>query len=516
MQINNILKLLLLWLPVTVQAGDLSRAALDTAAYVSRYETALVDTLAEMVSYRTVAVEGVALEDNPQFTAFRHYIKATAESFGLEVRDHGEIIIVSLGEQAKRIGIVTHGDVQPADAGKWARDPFELDPYSEPGRLIGRGTEDDKAPIACALYAMKSIREKQVPLKRRIELIIYLAEESDWSALRSFIAENPMPDLNVTIDSGYPVVTAEKGYGSISFTIPRNAAAGIVSDKTPSKSEEFTITSFSGGAFASQVPEDGFAVINGAKEDLENLLTVLKQAANEHPAMHYSFNLNNGSLNIRARGKAAHSATPETGVNAVAYLADLLSVIPPGKFAKTPAALAVQFLYELVGTGYYGEKFGMLAYSHEFMGPMTLAVTLVTEDANGINININTRRPAGRTARELMQETQEVMAQWQEQHNIKLVNINSYFGEPLIVEDAPHVARLLDVFSHFTGIEDPQPISIGGSTNAKLLPNAVSFGPAMPGVTYTGHSEHEFITLEQLNLNLKMYTAMMIEMGNLE
>ena len=51
------------------------------------------------------------------------------------------------------------------------------------------------------------------------------------------------------------------------------------------------------------------------------------------------------------------------------------------------------------------------------------------------------------------------------------------------------------------------------STNSKLFPNALSFGPAMPGVEYTGHTENEFITYKQFMLNLKMYTAAFVELA---
>jgi dipeptidase D len=69
------------------------------------------------------------------------------------------------------------------------------------------------------------------------------------------------------------------------------------------------------------------------------------------------------------------------------------------------------------------------------------------------------------------------------------------------------------VFSYYTSIKQAQPIAIGGGTNSRLFPHAVSFGPAMPGVVYSGHSEHEFITTKQLLLNLKMYTAVMVELA---
>jgi dipeptidase D len=35
----------------------------------------------------------------------------------------------------------------------------------------------------------------------------------------------------------------------------------------------------------------------------------------------------------------------------------------------------------------------------------------------------------------------------------------------------------------------------------------------MPHTVYTGHSEHEFITLKQLLLNLEMVTAVLAELA---
>jgi dipeptidase D len=175
----------------------------------------------------------------------------------------------------------------------------------------------------------------------------------------------------------------------------------------------------------------------------------------------------------------------------------------------------VTYINELVGTGLYAEKFGDIAYTDAFMGDMTLAPTTVTPGEQGTNIFINLRRPIGKTADVLTRQTQAALAKWQKKHAVELANVRLYFGEPLVVKDAPHVDTLLGIFSHYTGIKNPKPISVGGSTNAKLLPSAVSFGPSMPGTEYTGHSEHEFISLKQLKLNLAMYTAMMIELGNM-
>jgi dipeptidase D len=115
----------------------------------------------------------------------------------------------------------------------------------------------------------------------------------------------------------------------------------------------------------------------------------------------------------------------------------------------------------------------------------------------------------------LQKQIDDALANWQAANSITLANIETTIGTPMLLDSAPHAQKLLDIFKHFTGDEKADFVSIGGGTNAKLFDNAVSFGPSMPGKRYTGHSEHEFITLEQLELNLRMYTAMMIELGNM-
>ncbi len=103
--------------------------------------------------------------------------------------------------------------------------------------------------------------------------------------------------------------------------------------------------------------------------------------------------------------------------------------------------------------------------------------------------------------------------EWQEQAGGPELSYEMEVWAPYLIEDAPHVPVLLDIFRHYTGIEDAEPISMGGGTNAQLLPNGVTFGPSMPGVPYTGHSEHEFITRDQFLLNLEMYTAVLAELA---
>ncbi|MCL1049044.1 dipeptidase [Shewanella abyssi] len=467
---------------------------------VEHYADEMVSSLENLVRFNTVAVDGTTPNTNAEFIGFKSELKSLSQQLGLDYSDHGYVILIGLGQQQDKLGVITHGDVQPANPALWHQSPYQLDMTSQPGKLIGRGTEDDKGPIVTAMYAMKSIKDNSIRLNKRIELMVYLAEESDWTPLKTFLTTFTPADINITIDAEYPVVTAEKGWSKIEFIIP------TVTDKNVNGKRP-TLNQFSGGYFASQVPQQAQAEISYADEEL---IHQLKQQAKKQQGMHYRFEQKGSSLLIRADGKAAHSSTPEDGVNAVTHLAQLLA---SHQWPKTTASLTQAFIHEMVGMGIYAEQFGDIAYSDDFMGPMSLAPTIVKAGTEGTHVMINLRRPVGKTPELLDSQAAEALQQWQAKHQIKLMALETYWGKPMVMKDTPHLDTLLDVYAHFTGVKNPQPVAIGGSTNSKLFPNALSFGPAMPGVEYTGHTENEFITYDQFMLNLKMYTAAFIELA---
>ena len=500
---------------------QLSQNALKVADYaVAKYDAAMVQSLTQLVSFNTQAVEGQTPDTNPAFMGFKSSLQQLSQELGLDYADHGYVVLIGLdansavNNESKKLGIVTHGDVQPANPALWAQSPYLLDTQSEPGKLIGRGTEDDKGAIVTAMYAMKAIKDKHIKRDRRIELLVYLAEESDWEPLKTFLASYTPADMNITIDAEYPVVTAEKGWSKITFTVP-NITISNIEAKAEASTQAPTLTAFSGGYFASQVPQQAEAEIEAVSPAL---LTKLQTRAAAQQGMKYRFENHcvdkPCNLHIFADGKAAHSSTPENGVNAVTHLAALLSPELNDKpWPQTSASLTVATMNELVGLGIYAEQFGDLAYKDDFMGPLTLAPTVVVQTQKGTEVTINLRRPVGKTPELLAKQAREALALLQDKHQVQLADIESYWGEPMVMKDAPQQQTLLDVFAHFTGIVDPKPVAIGGSTNSKLFPNALSFGPAMPGVEYTGHTEKEFITHKQFMLNLKMYTAAFIELS---
>ncbi len=472
----------------------------STAVYAAnKYQNEAIDTLAQMIHFKTVANEQVAYDNNPEFTGFRQLLKQQADALGINFEDHGYVLLFSVGAGERQLTLITHGDVQPANPAKWASSPFELDTTSEPGRLIGRGTEDDKGAIAAALYALKAIKDKNIALKGKVELMVYMAEESNWDPLREFLKTYQPAPLNIALDSDYPVVIAEKAWSHIQVKFPK-----VLHERTANAP---ILNSVKGGAFRSQIPEEAIAEAQFLNQEHK---AIIRMKLERSPVAFQLTDIGNTTL-ISVKGKAAHSSTPQDGVNAIAYLAHALGKLP---WANNENSAAIRYLHDLVGTGFKGDEFGQLAYSHPFMGPMTLSPTMAgVNDKGELEVFINIRRPLGKSVQQVTDDINQTLQQWQQASKQKLDVVSVYVGEPLMVENAPHVPALLKVFEHFTDIQNPQPKSIGGSTNAKLFPNAVSFGPSMPGTEYTGHSEHEFMTRDQFVLTIKMYTAAIIEIA---
>ncbi|KTF17548.1 dipeptidase [Pseudoalteromonas sp. H103] len=464
---------------------------------VNTYQNAQVHTLTNLVAFPTVNKDSIPAPQNPDFINFKSVLKMKAAELGFDYQDLGYTVLIGMGKQADKVTVVTHGDVQPANASKWKQSPFIID-TSEPGKLVGRGTEDDKGAIVTALYAMKAIKDKGIELDNRIELMIYLAEESDWGPLTEFMKTYEQPKYAVTIDASYPVVVAEKGWSLIAPTF--NAT---------SKQTGVYVSDVAGGAFKSQIPEDASLVLHNASAAV---IDSLKAKAKTLSDVEFNFEEQGEGLIISVKGMSAHSSEPESGVNAITHLSELFKDIA---LENNSDGQLIKFVNQLIGLDIHGKQFGDIAYEHEFMGPMSVAPTVIERDGNALTLAINARRPVGKDESVLKQQINSAINEWETANNVTLTKVETIIGTPMLLDNAPHAQKLLDIFKHFTGDEQADFVSIGGGTNAKLFDNAVSFGPSMPGKRYTGHSEHEFITLEQLELNLRMYTAMMIELGNM-
>ena len=54
------------------------------------------------------------------------------------------------------------------------------------------GTLDDKGMIVASLYAMKAVKEQDIPLKKKIRLIIGTQEETSWTDMEKYTRSDPI------------------------------------------------------------------------------------------------------------------------------------------------------------------------------------------------------------------------------------------------------------------------------------------------------------------------------------
>ncbi|CAN7724988.1 dipeptidase [Acidovorax sp. LjRoot118] len=479
-----------------------------------RNQAAVIDTTARMVALPTFRSDKVPPHEDKAIIAFGALVEAMAKDFGLEYRNvDNRIFEVKLpGTGKEEFGILTHADVVPVVADEWVlEDGTRLDPFKLTrvgGNLYGRGSIDDKGSIATVLYAMKAVKDSGLPLARTIRLMIETTEETGGDAMKYYRTKTELPEYNIVLDSKYPAVVAEKGSGALRTSFPlQDAPAGFT-----------YIAAMAGAASTNAVPQTATARLQGG--DLAAVAARLNAAKAAFIAKYTpqggSFGIDvaqdASAVQIKVTGTSAHGSRPEEGVNPLPRLALFLreSDVP---VAPTGYANAVRYIAELYGTDYLGRTIG-LAYGDDFMGPLTMSPNLVREKDGMVDVLVNVRMPRGRTPDALVHATKVKVNDWAAQASVPVI-IDHQQGNWMARDPkGAWLSTLLNTFGDTTGLP-AQPVSTAGSTTAKLMPNAINFGPAMPGKKYTAHNAKEFKEVVDLDADMQMFTEMLVRIGNL-
>ncbi|MFQ6559345.1 dipeptidase [Pseudomonas sp. Lb2C1-1] len=478
-----------------------------------KYGQAATETLKELVAIPTFRKDGVAQHENPEFLKIADKIKNLAEAFNLNFRNvDNRVYETSLeGSGDEVVGIHAHADVVPVTPENWVlKDGTRLDPFKVTlvgDRMYGRGTEDDKNGIVVALYAMKIIKEEKLPLARNFKLLVDTTEETTGDAIPYYFERNPTPNYNLALDGGYPVVIAEKGYGTVMANFTRRAAQG--------KGAE--ITALTGGLATNQIPSTSVATFASDKP-AELAASLLKAGTDYAKRNGGNFEVTSQvvgkDVNLTFTGVSAHSSEPESGVNPVARMLDFINSLD-GKVALKHNHItdAARYAADNWGLDYLGSKLGV-GFSDAFMGPLTASLTYVGMDEKTFKLAVNLRVPVGKTTEVLKTEIADKLAAWSKKSHVA-VAFDYSIDEPMYRNpEGEWVKALLAVASENLGMEHKYGTS-AGATSVHELPNGVQFGLAMPDVKYTGHNDNEFKTVEQFLLDLQIVTEMMGRIGQL-
>ncbi|WP_085656035.1 dipeptidase [Pseudomonas sp. B11(2017)] len=478
-----------------------------------KYGNAAKETLRELVEIPTFRKDGVAQHENPEFIKIADKIKSLAQAFNLNYRNiDNRVYEISLEGSGKEVvGIHAHADVVPVTPENWVlQDGTRLDPFKVTvigDRMYGRGTEDDKNGIVVTLYAMKVIKEEKLPLARNFKLLVDTTEETTGDAIPYYFERNPTPEYNLALDGGYPVVIAEKGYGTVMAHFPLRKAEG--------KGAE--IVSMTGGLATNQIPS--VSVVTLVTDKPAELAAGLQKAGDEYAKRNggdfqVSAKVDGKDVKLSVTGVSAHSSEPESGVNPVARMLDFIHGLD-GKVALKRNAYtdAARYAADNWGLDYKGNKLGV-GFSDAFMGPLTTSLTYVGKDEKDFKLAVNLRVPKGKTPEVLKTEIADKLAAWSKKNKVA-VNFDYSVAEPMYRNpEGEWVKALLAVATENLGMKHEFGTS-AGATSVHELPNGVQFGLARPEEKYTGHTDGEFKTNEQFLLDLQIVTEMMGRIGQL-
>ncbi|TKJ75895.1 dipeptidase [Pseudomonas sp. CFBP13509] len=478
-----------------------------------KYGKAALDTLRELVEIPTFNVDGMPQYKNPEFIRIAAKIQALAKTFNLNFRNvDNRVYEISLeGNGDEVVGIHAHADVVPVTPENWVlKDGTRLDPFKVTligDRMYGRGTEDDKNGIVVAMYAMKVIKEEKLPLARNFKLLVDTTEETSGDAIPYYFERNPTPQYNLALDGGYPVVIAEKGYGTVMATFPRRKGEGQGAE----------IIAMTGGMATNQIPSASVATL--ISDTPAELAASLQKAGTEYAKR------NGGDFEVTAKvvgkevkltvtGVSAHSSEPESGINPVSRMLELIHSID-GKIALKHNHItdAARYASDNWGLDYLGGKLGV-GFSDDFMGPLTTSLTFVGLDDKAFKLAVNLRVPKGKSPEKLKAEISDKLSAWDKQTKVNVDFTYSVAESMYRNPEGEWVKALLAVASENLGMEHKFGTS-AGATSVHELPNGVQFGLARPEVKYTGHTDNEFKTVDQFLLDLQIVTEMMGRIGQL-
>ena len=479
-----------------------------------RNEFVVIATLGEMVALPTVRDDKIPPDKSPAIIAFGQLAGSLAERFGLQYRNvDNHIFEVTLpGEGKEEFGILTHCDVVPAVADEWVLengdrlDPFKMTKVG--GYLYGRGTIDDKGSIAAVLYAMKAVKESGVKLA----------------------TDNSPDDRNLGGDDRrrHGILPSHDDAAGLQYRTGQQVSGrrGRKGRRRPARAvsqpagacSATAVIALSGAASASTIPETATATLKGGNLDSAARKLDAARAAfirkYEGQGGKFSIEVKKiaDAVQVKVTGVSAHGSRPEEGVNSLPRLTLFLRESGV-KLADNHVLAAVDYVNDIYGSDYLGGRLGV-GYRDEFMGPLTMSPTFTQEKDGRLEVAVNVRMPRGNTPDALRASVTEKINRWAvKRHQAVTIEFKQ---DNWMVQDpgGAWVETLLNIFGDTTGLP-AQPVSTAGSTTAKLMPNAINFGPAMPGKKYTAHNAREYKETADLAADLQMFTEMLVRIGNL-
>ena len=441
---------------------------MDVKMLVDKYEQDMLEDLSKLISINSTmskATEDAPFGEGPKEALLEALRQC--ENLGLETKNVDNYAgYAQIGEGEQLIGLLAHLDVVPVGEG-WDSDPFKM--TIKDGVLYGRGVSDDKGAAVASMYALKIIKDLNIPLNKRVRLILGTNEENGSKCLDYYVEKEGHIDLGFTPDGNFPGVFGEKGMLRGTY-----------------HSKQTNIKDIQGGHTGNIVCDD--CTIRVEKNTFSG--KKLEDYFNNQNVK-YTINEDGDDVVINVRGIAAHASRPSLGVNAITHL--LFGLKTAGY--QDPF---VDYYCKRIGNNNDGEGIG-LKISDEY-GSLTLSNGIIKMVDGVISGSIDIRFPVTYTVKQIM----ELLESNLDDENGFIDGIRT--EEPLFYPvDSPLVSSLVKAYRTVTNDNETQPMTMGGGTYAKGINNCIAFGCGFPDVDYHIHDKNEYLPIEELKLQTEIY-----------
>ena len=448
--------------------------------YIETYQEEMIEGIRDLVAIESVrgeAEEGFPFGKGPA-EALAHAL-AMGESLGFPtiVNLDNYVGYIEMGEGEDIMGILCHLDVVPA-GGNWKHEPFGGE--IENGVIYGRGVCDDKGPAVAAMYAMKIIQDMDIPLKKRIRLVLGTNEESGFGCVEYYKQKEGGFQMGFSPDAAFPLIFGEKGVANIAITGKANG------------DDPIRLTDISGGEADNVVAPTCQCRLEGNETDLTDAKERFESYALKHE-LTSEVKLQGHELLLTLEGISAHASTPELGVNAISHMVTCLSEI-------LPESVFAQGFAKCLATETNGVSCGI--QSNDEYGALTLNVGLISYEQNQdiVSANLNIRYPIRSDFSVLFQSMKTSFGD----NHIDCVLREDH--PPLFVDPtSPFVQALYESYRNISGDHTHMPFTIGGGTYSRAFENVVAFGVEFPGEDNRVHMSDEWLSLERFFLAVEIY-----------
>lgn len=161
-----------------------------------------------------------------------------------------------------------------------------------------------------------------------------------------------------------------------------------------------------------------------------------------------------------------------------------------------------------IGAKNTGDRLG-IDYSSPEYGMMEMRGYELSAGEGRVSFQVTLSYPLGISSGEILERIKDKS----DPAGLSVELIHNY--DPVVFEkDGPMIRALQESYERVTGL-DGTPVTTTGGTYAKAMPGIVPFGPSFPGQKGIGHNPNEWMTVEDLVTNAKIYALALFKLAQL-